>query len=158
MFNLVSKKLRREPVEVVLSPGVVVIMDLDRFEEFTREHGLDEYKPNYITGELTRLVEKLAIEKRGVVISGLDYDRGTEEAVIEFPYTSIEELKMDLEHILKRIRELGASITIVAVEGMVSCKVARDKKEAFHGTPWRDLATRILHEAKRSGGNKLVLL
>ncbi len=152
-----KKKGTREPVEAKLVPGVVVVMDLDRFEEFTREHGLDEYTPNFVTGELTRLVEELVMRRRGVVICGLDYERGTEEAVIEFPFTSLSELVEDLQHVLDTIKSLGASITIVAVEGMVSCREARTKQEAFHGTPWRSMATRLLRDAKRKGGGRLVL-
>lgn len=141
-----------------LEPGTIVIIDLDRFSEVTEELGLDEYKPNFATGELTSLVEQLVRDHRGVVVYGLDSERGTEEAVLEFPYTKPEELIPDLERLLERLRKLNVTATAVVVEGMVSARPALRPSDAYRGTPWRSMARRALHRAKRKGGNRLVVL
>ena len=139
-------------------PGCIVVLDLDKFEEMTEQKGFDEYKRNIITGTLTRLVEDIAIKNKGITIYGLDYERGTEEAVLEFPGLSSEELMDDLEKILREINKLGASITIVALNGLVAGKKANKRKDAFYGTPWRTTATKILRKAKRKGGNTIIIL
>ncbi len=135
--------------------GTIVVMDLDKFGEYVEEHGLDPYRPNDVTATLTRLVEELARRRGGFIVYGLDPDRGTEEAVIEFPLTEPEELREDLERILGEIKGLGASITIVAVKAPVTGRPARDRREAYSGP--RRGAKRLLERAKRRGGGLLIL-
>ncbi len=138
--------------------GIIIVLDLDRFEEYTVEHGYDQYKPNIVTGTLTNLVKNLVYKYNGSVIYGLDEERGTEEAIIEIPYfpdEKIDELKKDLEKIKDEINKLGASISIVVVKDYVTGKPARSRREAYRGTPGRRKALRILRKVKRRGGNRI---
>ena len=133
--------------------GTIVVMDLDRFEDYVKRHGLDPYKPNVVTGTLSNLVNDLALKWHGVIVYGLDWNRGTEEAIIEIPLTHPEEVRDDLERIRSTIEDLGASITIVAVYDYVLARPARDRREAYYGTNGRARAIRILRKLKRRGGN-----
>lgn len=144
--------------DMSLVEGTVVVMDLDRFEELTRRMGWDQYKPNIVTGTLTQLVEWFASKWRAVVVYGLDQERGTEEAVLEIPGVEPEELREDLEYIRRRIKELGASITIVAVKGYVGLKPCMSRRNAYYGTPTRALAHKLLVKAKRKGGNTVIIV
>jgi hypothetical protein len=141
-----------------LVEGTVVVIDLDRFEDVVRERGWSEWSPNEATGLLSSLVEWLARKWRGVIVYGLDWERGTEEAVIEFPLVEPGELEGDLKLIQKRlVEEAGVSATIVAVRGYVLARPARDRREAYRGTPARREALRVLRAAKRRGGGALVI-
>ncbi len=144
--------------EARLVPGTIVMIDLDNFEQVTQTLGLDEYKPNFATGELTNLIESFANRKRGVIIHGLDPERGTEEAVIEIPYTTPEEVIKDLKMIMEKLSSLGVKATIAVSEGMVSARPALNPKEAFKGTPWRQSVYKMLRKAKRKGGGRLIVL
>ncbi len=135
--------------------GTIVILDLDRFGDYVQEHGLDPYKPNDVTATLTVLVEGLARKRGGFIVYGLDHERGTEEAVIEFPLVEPEELQNDLEHIIEEVKKLGASITIAAVKAPVTGRPARDRREAYSGP--RRSVKRLLEKAKRRGGGMLIL-
>ncbi len=140
--------------------GIIIVMDLDEFEEYTLVHGYDQYKPNIVTGTLTRLVEELSTKYRGVIIYGHDPARGTEEAVIEIPLMSdgqIRELLNDLERVKQEINKLGARITIVVIRDYVYPRPARNRREAYSGTPGRKRALKLLRKAKRSGGNQIVV-
>ncbi len=140
-----------------LVEGTIVVMDLDRFSELVEKKSWSEYKPNIITGTLTSLIEWFVSKWRAVVVFGLDEERGTEEVVLEIPGVEPEELREDLEHIRRRIEELGASITIVAVKGYVGLKPAKNRRNAYYGTPSRALAHKLLKKAKRRGGNIVVI-
>jgi len=140
----------------LLIEGLIIVADLDKFEEYVEMHGLDEYKPNDITGTLTSMFYDFAIRWRGVVIYGLDFERGTEEVIIEIPIPSeIDDIVRDLEEIRRTINRLGASITIVVVRDYVVCKPARNRREAYYGTPGRSRAMKILRSIKRRGGNQV---
>ncbi len=151
-------KRSKHLTEARLVPGTIVMIDLDDFEQVTQTLGLDEYKPNFATGELTNLIESFANKKRGVIIHGLDRERGTEEAVIEIPYTSPEEVIKDLEEIMEKLSSIGVKATIAVAEGMVSARPALNPKEAFKGTPWRHAVYKMLRKIKRRGGGRLIVL
>ncbi len=140
-----------------LTPGLIVLIDLDRFEEYTIEKGLNPYVPNDVTGELTRLVEDLAIKHRGVVIYGLDHERGTEEALLEIPfgYEEVGSIVKDLEKLKNHINSHGVGVTIVVVYDYVSGQPASNRREAYHATPGRRRAVKILKDLKKKGGNIL---
>ena len=138
-----------------LAPGCIVVMDLDDFKQVTERMGWHPYKPNIITGRLTVLVESLLTKHNGVSIYGLDYQRGTEEAVIEFPFKDCSSIKEELEIIRKEVNDLGFSITIVCVNGIVLGKPSSSRKGAYHGSPWRRRASTLLRRAKRRGGNTI---
>ena len=134
-----------------LTVGTLVIMDLDNMEEYMEKHGLDEYRPNRVTGLLSNLVEAFARKWRGVVVYGLSWERGTEEAVIEIPLVDPHEIKEDLEEIRKKVKSEGASITIVAVREHLTAKPARTRREAY--SSYRRRAARILRKLKARGGD-----
>ena len=140
-----------------LVEGTIVVMDLDKFGELVEEKGWSEYRPNIVTGTLTSLVEWFVSKWRAVVVYGLDKERGTEEVVLEIPDVEPDEVREDLEYIRRRIEELGASITIIAVKGYVGLKPAKSRREAYYGTPSRTLAHKLLKKAKRRGGNIVIV-
>ncbi|AFH42300.1 hypothetical protein IOK49_06690 [Fervidicoccus fontis] len=141
-----------------LTWGSIVIADLDNFEEVVREKGLNEYVKNSITNALTEGVIFLAIKFRGIIIYGVNKERGTEEAVLEFPMMRCSDLESDLYSIKEEINKNGANITVVCLEGYVLGKNANSRKEAYYGTPWRSFARKILEEAKRKGGNRIIII
>ncbi|MEM1685826.1 MAG: hypothetical protein QXO93_01845 [Acidilobaceae archaeon] len=134
--------------------GTIIIIDLDRFSEFIESRGLNPYSPNDVTGELSRLIDIFKSKHSAIVIYGLDWDRGTEEAIIEIPEVEAESLIEDLKDIAKTINSLGASATIVALTGYILGKEARNRREAYKGDIRRK-AKRILEKLKRRGGNLL---
>jgi hypothetical protein len=137
--------------------GTIVIADLDRFSEVVRERGWSEYKPNPATGLLTQLIESFVRKWQAIVIYGLDPQRGTEEVVLEIPFVEPYEVKEDLEKIKEEINRLGVGITIVAVRGLVVGKPAKDRREAYYGTPSRKYAKTMLEKLKRKGGNAVFI-
>ncbi len=140
--------------------GIIVLLDLDSFEEYTVSHGFDEYKPNIVTGTLTQLIEEFITMYRGVVIYGLDKKRGTEEAIIELTGLTdreIADMINDLEKIKNRMNQLGVGITIVVLRDYVLLKPARNRREAYRATPGRRRAVKLLKSAKRKGGNTIVI-
>ncbi len=148
------------PVIKLFVEGLIIILDLDMFEEYMVERGWDPYKPNIVTGTLTNLVEDFTRKWQGVVIYGLDRERGTEEAIIEIPfgYEHLEEIVEDLNRIKKEINRLGASISIVVVNDFVNPRPARDRREAYYGTPGRRRAVKFLRKVKRMGGNRILVV
>lgn len=130
--------------------GTIVILDLDRMSETVRERGWSEYRPNPSTGILSGLVESFARKWNAVVVYGLDWERGTEEAVIEIPEVEPAEVREDLEHIACEVAKTGVTITIVAITGPVIGKRAWDRRSAYEGP--RRRAKRILEALKRKGG------
>lgn len=137
-----------------LPPGTVVVIDLDRFEEVTRKRGYDEYKPNDVTGRLSALVEGFARRWQAVVVYGLDWERGTEEALIEIPYVEAWEVAEDLIGIAREIEATGVTATIVAVTGHVAPWIAGDRR-AYTATPTRRTALKVLERLKARGGGKV---
>jgi len=143
--------------------GVTVVLDLDNFKEVMKAMGWNEYKPNVVTGGLTRLVEELASKLGGVVVHGLDEERGTEEAVIKFVGVDVEEVLEELERVrleIERVgKESGSNATISAgvyVGPITSLKpqplsVAKKALEVA-------MALRALKKAKKKGGNRIVVL
>jgi len=126
-------------------------MDLDRFKEYVRVRGLSVYKPNIITGTLSGLVEDLVRRFQAVVVYGLDWDRGTEEVILEIPGVEASELEQDLIRIAREVHELGSSITIIALTGYVSCTPAKDRREAYSNY-LRSRAKGLLESFKRRCG------
>ncbi|MCS7384781.1 MAG: hypothetical protein NDF53_03500 [archaeon GB-1867-097] len=139
--------------------GCTIIMDLDRFAEYTLRKGLNQYKPNIITGTLTHLVEEFIEKFHAVHIFGLDEERGTEEAILELPYVDeelLEKIRLELERIRRVIEKLGGSITIAVSTGPVTCKPVGKRREAYMDFN-RKKASKILRRAKRRGGNRVII-
>lgn len=139
-----------------LVEGTVIILDLDKFKKVTKERGFNEYKPNIITGTLTHLVENFVRKWNAYVLYGLDYSRGTEEAVIIIPMIKPEEVLGDLEKIRREIEKLGASLSIGVSYGVIVNIKARNRREAYENITVKN-ALKALREAKRKGGNRIVI-
>ena len=139
-----------------LVEGTVIILDLDKFKKVTKERGFNEYKPNIITGTLTHLVENFVRKWNAYVLYGLDYSRGTEEAVIIIPMIKPEEVLGDLEKIRREIEKLGASLSIGVSYGVIVNIKARNRREAYENITVKN-ALKALREAKRKGGNRIVV-
>lgn len=137
--------------------GTVVIMDLDRFKEMTRRMGWTRYRPNVITGELSRMVEEFSRRWSARVVYGLDWDRGTEEAVLELPGVRPEEIMEDLERIRVEIKRMGGSISMGVAYGPIYPRKARNRREAYSSATAK-LALKALREAKRLGGDRIVVV
>jgi len=142
----------------------VVILDLDRFKKIVKEMGWPEYSPNPLTGLLSELVDDLACKHHATIIYGLDWKRGTEEAILACSSPNVNSLLNDLEAIRKKVedegRETGSNTTISigAAQGpLLRFKPAASRKELFK-TPNERLAKRALQKAKRLGGNRIVVL
>jgi len=140
-----------------LVKGTIVALDLDRFDEMIKEKGWSRYSPNIITGLLSNLVYDFSRKWSGTVIFGLDWKRGTEEAIIEIPCVEPIELKDDLTRIWKEINDVGGKITIIAIKDYIIGKNARSRREAYYGTNGRSRAIRLLRKLKRAGGNKVYI-
>ncbi len=143
--------------------GITAILDLDKFKEITKSMGWTEYKPNIITGSLTHLVEEVVSRLRGVVIYGLDEERGTEEAIIKFVEADEDEVLKSLERIRCEIERLGresgsnATLSIGVYIGPITSlkpQPLSEAKKAFEVV----MALRALKKAKRMGGNRIIVL
>jgi hypothetical protein len=114
--------------------GSLIMLDLDRFEEVVEEKGWSRYNPNPATGLLSSLVEEFSRKWQAVIVYGLDWDRGTEEAVLEIPGVEAFMISNDLKKIMDELCEqVGVSITIVAITAPVTGKPSRDRREAYSG-------------------------
>ncbi len=119
-------------------------------EEKVKEKGWSQWRPNPATGLLTQLVESLVRKWQAVVLYGLDWERGTEEAVIQIPGVEPEEVAEDLVLIEKEFERIGVTATIVAIEGPMIPVKPRRRREAYSGPVAR--ARRLLEKYKRKGG------
>ncbi len=137
--------------------GTIVAIDLDNFSEVVRSRGWSSYKPNPATGLLTNLISELVEKYMGFVVYGLDWDRGTEEALIEIPCVEPREVASDLKKIVFELKGLGVSASIVAIKDYVMCKRADSRRNAYNSTPGRKRAIRILKYLKRRGGEAIYI-
>ncbi|RLI65815.1 MAG: hypothetical protein DRO67_02135 [Candidatus Asgardarchaeum californiense] len=141
----------------------VVFLDLDNFGKIVTEHSLSKYTPNIITGTLTHLVYSLVQRYNAVVLHGLDWQRGTEEALIEITEPDMPSLISDLKAIKEKIASLGketgtnATLSIGVAIGYESIFVKPSSRKSLFNTPLRRLAKRALSLAKKKK-NDLVLL
>jgi len=141
----------RGPVE-----GVVVVVDLDNFEEEIERRGWSQWRPNEATGLLTQLALDFASRHRAVIIYGVDEKRGTEEFIAEIPYAKVEDVLDDVKNIISELNRIGVRASAAIVEGLVGLRPVRNRREAYYGTPARRKAMELLRRAKASGGNKVL--
>ena len=92
--------------------SALVMFDLDQFGKIIKKAGWSEYKPNSVTGYLSNLVTNLLSKHHGTHIQGLDYQRGTEEAILLFSAPNLEELLDDLEDLKMKIHRLGKELAL----------------------------------------------
>jgi len=143
--------------------GITAILDLDKFKEVMKAMGWSEYKPNVVTGSLTRLVEEVASKLGGIVVHGLNEERGTEEAVVKFVGADVDEVLKELERVRLEIERIGkesrsnATISIGVYVGPITCLKPQPLSEAKKA-PEVVMALRALKKAKKRGGNRIVVL
>jgi c-di-AMP phosphodiesterase-like protein len=147
---------------------MIVYLDLDNFEEIAEKQGWQSYKPNDITGSLTKLVTDFVRKYHGEVLFGLDEQRGTEECMIRLIGELYhDEIVKDLKEIVDTIKQLGKE---TKSEATLSIGVARGpfvptkpigpyqwSKRVLKGTAQR-MARRALRKAKKQGGNRIIFL
>ncbi|MEB3846750.1 MAG: hypothetical protein GSR74_02095 [Desulfurococcales archaeon] len=132
--------------------GSIIMIDLDDFGEIVEEKGWSRYRPNQATGLLSSLIEAFARKWQAVIVYGLDWERGTEEAVLELPGVEAGELTGDLARIAAELcSSAGVSATIVAVTvpGLTGLATS-ERRPAYMG--YRRRVKRILESLKRRGG------
>ncbi|MHA1270331.1 MAG: hypothetical protein ACTSPY_11130 [Candidatus Helarchaeota archaeon] len=140
-------------------------MDLDNFKEISSRKGWIKYRPNIITGTLTKLIIELVNKHMAVVLHGLNEKEGTEECMLLFTAPELETLLDDLEYIRKEIKRLGIeSKTYTTISIGIACGKNTDnkpalsrKKKALYSSPLRNLAKKALNLAKKKGGDKILL-
>ncbi|MEM4575894.1 MAG: hypothetical protein QW701_00380 [Candidatus Nezhaarchaeales archaeon] len=143
--------------------GITVALDLDRFKDVTNNMHWTEYKPNIVTGSLTRLVEEVISKLGGIVIYGLDEERGTEEVVMKFVDTNIDEVLREMEKIRLEIERIGresgsnATISIGIYIGPITSLKPQPPSKAKK-TIEVLMVLRALKKAKKEGGKKIVIL
>ena len=136
--------------------GVVVALDLDSFEDVVSERGWNQWKPNQATGLLTQLALDFASKHRAVIIFGVDIDRGTEEFIMEIPFANVNDVIDDVKNIINELNKILIKASAAIVEGLVGLKPARNRREAYYGTPARRKAIKLLRKAKSLGGNRIL--
>jgi len=135
--------------------GALVIIDIDSMSDMVREKGWSEWRPNPATGLLSGLVENLVRKWQALVVYGLDWERGTEEVVLEVPGVEAGELAGDLAGVAVELCKAGVTATIVAVTAPVLGIPARTRREAYLGP--RGRVKRLLERYKRRGGGYVVV-
>ena len=143
--------------------SALVMLDLDQFGKIIKEVGWSEYKPNQVTGLLSNLIANLLSKHHGTHIQGLDYERGTEEAILFFSAPDLEELLDDLESLKLKIhllgKELALPITISIGVSVGSPPVLRlhDSSDLTQMLLFKS-ARKALKTAKKRGGNQIIML
>ena len=143
--------------------SALIILDLDQFGKITKEAGWPEYKPNVVTGLLSDLVTELLSKHHGTHLSGLDYQRGTEEAVLFFSAPDPQELLDELEALKKKIqllgRDLGLPVTLsIGVSfGSPPPLRLRENSDLTRMFLFKS-AKKALRKAKRQGGNRIIVV
>ena len=142
--------------------SAIVILDLDQFGSKMKALGWSEYKPNVITGSLTELVTSLLTRHHGTHIRGLDYQRGTEEAVLFFSDPNSEQLLKALKHIIVEIEKLGRDLSQSTTLSIgisfgpvppIRLHQNSDLKQVF----LYKSAKKALRTAKKQGGNRMIV-
>ena len=140
----------------------LVILDLDQFGSITKQIGWPEYAPNQVTGLLTELIQELLSKNHGTHIRGLDYQRGTEEAILFFSAPDLQQLITDLKslktkiYLLGKQLELPVTISIGVSFGKLPPIRLRDDSKLMKTLLFK-MAQKALRMAKKQGGNHLVV-
>ncbi len=144
--------------------GTVVFLDLDGFKNCMDERGWIRWAPNPITGFLTQELMSYIRKFHAVHIWGINEKEGTEEAILIF-YQK-QEVICDLFEILrKKLNNLAidlnapTSLSIGMAYGRIfdTKPIQHHRKRDFSKDPTRYLAYKALKEAKKKGGNCIVV-
>lgn len=144
--------------------GVVAFLDLDGFKNCMEVMGWVRWTPNAITGFLTQQLLKFIREFHAVHIWGINEKEGTEEAILIF-YHDFEIIIELLENLRKRIKTLArklkapTSLSIGVARGRIfdNKPIKHHRKRDFSKDPIRYLAYKALKEAKKKGGNCIIV-
>ncbi len=140
--------------------SLAVAGDLDDFGRVTEEKGWPTYSPNPATAMLTEELERfLSLHPTALVIKGPDHERGTEEFLLEIP--AGEPLLDDVEgywrDVVRRFRERFEGEVTLSV-GIALGPAPAVRRDAVEGGPASEMALRALREAKKRGGDTVVVL
>lgn len=139
-----------------------VVLDLDHFGEITKKASWTQYKPNIVSGLLTELVTELLSKHHGTHLKGINYQRGTEEAVLFFSSPDPQVLQEDLETLRKRIQllqgDLGFSVTIsIGIAFGPSLHMRISETSELTQIPLYKSAYKALRKAKKQGGDRIIV-
>ncbi len=123
--------------------AVVVAVDLDNFGDLVKKRGWTTYSPNPVTRYLSHAVFNFAKKHSATIINGLDFERGTEEAVIYCSDPDLKSVITDLEVMRKEIYDLGETTLSVGITHIPDIPV-----KSIKDFP---LAKKALKESKRKG-------
>lgn len=138
------------------------MLDLDHFGEITKRAGWLKYKPNIVSSLLTKLVTELLSKHHGTHLRGINFQRGTEEAVLFFSTPDPQILLEDLETLRKRIQllqgELGFPVTIsIGLAFGPSLRMRISETSDLSQIPLFKSANKALRKAKKQGGNRIII-
>lgn len=149
------------------SSGLIILLDLDNFGQIMEDQAWTRYSPNDITGKMTDLIEDFVSQHFATILWGLNRKEGTEECMllISIPFEESESVLRDLDDLRLIIEnegkktKTGATLSIgIAAGTLIDYKPAASrKKHHLYNTPLRRLAKRALEDAKKRGGNQLVI-
>ncbi|MHA1311513.1 MAG: hypothetical protein ACTSWR_09040 [Candidatus Helarchaeota archaeon] len=145
--------------------NVIVFLDLDRFKDVVANLGWKKYRKNIITSCLTDMIIDLASKHSCSILYGLNRKEGTEECMLLFSMPDFDQLLKDLDNIRQKIEKLGkttksnATISIGIAKGIYldHKPIISKKKQFLLSDPLRKLAKNALKEAKKKGGNKIII-
>lgn len=124
--------------------AVVIAVDLDNFCDVVKKKGWTTYSPNPVTRYLSHAVFAFCQKHTATIIHGLDFERGTEEAVIYCSDVDTDSITADLETIRKEIYVLGETTLSVGITHVPSDIPVKSLKDF-------PLAKKALKESKRKG-------
>jgi len=135
----------------------LVYLDLDDFKHAVKAKGWATYTPNPITAELSEMVAEISETHSAAILFGLDFARGTEEALIFFSDIPEEVLEERLEDMRKRIENLGrefgtgTTISIGVATNIPEINLKAVKRQDIKRHPILKLAYDALRKAKKRG-------
>jgi GGDEF domain-containing protein len=135
----------------------LVYLDLDDFRRAVKAKGWTHYAPNPITAELSEMVVEISETHAAAILSGLDFKRGTEEALLFFSDIPEHVLEEELEDMRKRIESLGkefstgTTISIGVAANIPGMNLGTIKRQDIKRHPILKLAYDALRKAKKRG-------
>jgi GGDEF domain-containing protein len=135
----------------------LVYLDLDGFSQAVKAKGWATYTPNPITAELSGMVVEISETHATAILYGLDFKRGTEEALLFFSDIPEKVLEEELEDMRKRIESLGrefgtgTTISIGVAANIPGGNLGAVKRQDIKRHPILKLAYDALRKAKKRG-------
>jgi len=135
----------------------LVYLDLDDFGQAVKTKGWGTYTPNPVTAGLSEIVVGISETHSAAILFGLDFARGTEEALLFFSDVPEEVLEERLEDTRKRIESLGkefgtgTTISIGVAANIPEMNLKAVKRQDIKRHPILRLAYDALRKAKKKG-------